>query len=119
MQCNTCKAELRWDEPRECWTCDVCRPSDGEPKPKFSKGAVPEVLFAPEHEAEIRRICKEEFERMMNETTVIPEEKTDWRGDAKKLGISLYDKELSRPRKKEDVLKDIELKSQEDNNETP
>ena len=33
-----------------------------------------------------------------------------WREEAKELGVPLYDKELKRPRKKVDVLADIEAK---------
>ncbi len=119
MQCNTCKAELRWDEPRECWTCDVCRPRNGEIKPKFNDGAIPDIIFNEVQEKEIRRIIVDELKYLNSPCEKCVDEVKDWRGEAKKLNIPLYDKELNRPRKKEDVLKDIELKSQEDNNETP
>lgn len=109
MKCPTCKANLRWDKPRECWNCDNCHPV-GEPKPKFDVGAIPEVIFQKKQEDEIRRIVREELEKFGNETTII-EEKTDWRGDAKRLGIPLYDHEAGKLRKKVDVLKEIEEKS--------
>ena len=35
-----------------------------------------------------------------------------WREEAKELGIAVYDKELKRPRKKVDVLADIEAKKE-------
>ena len=34
----------------------------------------------------------------------------DWREEAKELGVALYDKELKRPRKKDDILADIEAR---------
>lgn len=40
-----------------------------------------------------------------------------WREEAKELGIAVYDKKLKRPRKKLDVLRDIELKKAEVTNE--
>lgn len=116
MQCKTCKGELVIDEVRECLVCPVCHPS-GAPKPKFNDGAIPDVIFSEVHENEIRRIVRDEHQKIVD---AVIEYKNDWRGDAKALGIPVYDQVKKCPRKKVDVLKDIEEKSlTKDNNETP
>lgn len=109
MKCKTCRGKLRWDQPRECWVCDHCHPQ-GEPKEKFDEGTVVEPTF----EEKVRAIVRDELKNPMlsldSETGKVSEV-SEWRGQAKRLGIDLYDRENNRPRLKVDVVKEIEEKS--------
>ena len=94
-----CGEELTYDEDRRCYYCARCRPRKG------AKGKpVPKKL----DEARVRQIVQEEIEKAFDVEEVV-ETKT-WKDKAKELGIPVYDTERKRPRKKVDVLAEIEEK---------
>lgn len=127
MKCRKCEGKLTRDEKRGCHFCPVCNPLPTAPviteEPEPNKR-----VDEPWTDKRIREIVQDELmnwhirkpsvtvseikatvgggEANVNKTV----ESETWRETAKRLDIPVYDKDNKRPRKKLDVLKDIEEK---------
>jgi uncharacterized Zn finger protein (UPF0148 family) len=116
--CRRCRSQLIYDEKRGCKYCPVCHPpSTVEPVELVKKKKLIDVQLTEERVREIVRdeladwhIQKPSVTVSEAKTLIIDDDipKTGWRAEAKELGIDVYDKERKRPRKKVDVLEDIE-----------
>lgn len=133
MKCRKCTGELTRDEERGCYFCPVCNPVPTAPviaeEPEPNKR-----VDEPWTDKRIREIVQDELmnwhikkpsvtaseikatvgggEANVNETVIkqdTPKPET-WRETAKRLEIPVYDKDKKCPRKKVDVLSDIEAK---------
>ena len=123
MKCKGCLGELVKDEKRGCFYCPVCHPPQEEiiPESEKSRDKYIDVPLTPEQESRIRNIVRDEIENWHIPKKVelaeipIPEldKHVNWRSEAKELKIELYDKEAKKPRRKVDVVNDIELKIKE------
>jgi len=109
LRCRRCDGELTRDEKRGCWVCLNCYPPRSKP-PSAPKKEAKYIDVKPtekrvielikEQEDWIRDIVVDEIGNWHRPKT--SPVKSDWRQQAKDLGIPLFQ------RKKEDVIKDIE-----------
>lgn len=129
-KCKRCSTELVKDKDRDCLYCPLCHPIQKQSVPmeeleknyidvkpsdmrkeeiiKIIKGVVPSMII---EELENWHIKKPVEEPVVEEPVVEElDENKNWRDEAKELEIETYDKENSRPRKKVDILIDIEKK---------
>lgn len=111
--CNHCRAELTYDEKRNCMVCRVCHPEGGD-KPLVPQ-TKPKLLDVKFTEEQIRAIVRDELENWhIQKPPVTKDEivtgrdyqagKPDWRQQAKELGINSFG------RKKAEVLAEIASK---------
>lgn len=105
----TCKKELTFLDDSKCWRCLICNPlPKEEPAPPKEKKPFLDVHITEERVREIVRDELENWHIQKPPVTAVEAKKidsalrTDWRVQAKELGIPLFQ------RKKADVLKDIE-----------
>lgn len=122
----TCKKELTYLEDTNCWRCLICNPlpKNVTPEPEKEDRSVDVRLDKKQTIALIdkmvREIVRDELENWhIQEPSVTREEVTEildipnWREEAKELGVELYNHEMKCPRKKVDVLVEIERKKDE------
>ena len=126
--CKRCSTELVKDEDRGCSFCPLCHPKSKQALPvqelpknyidvkpnemrkeeiiKIIKNIVPDLIREELENWHIKKPLVDE--PIPTKTEPIVEDNPDWRVEAKRLNIKLYDKENNKPRKKVDVLLDIE-----------
>lgn len=132
IECKRCSTELTKDEDRNCLYCSQCHPLQKKSMPlqeieknyvdvkptekrtaeiiKIIKNVVPDLI---REELENWHIKKPVVDKVVVDEPVIevnPNEHKDWKVEAKELNIETYDKVNNRPRKKIDVLADIQKK---------
>ncbi len=120
-ECKRCGTELTKDEDRGCFYCGLCHPIQNKsvPMEQLEKNYI-DVKPSEKRVEEIIKIIKnivpdiirEELENWHMDKPVVDEpiieDNKNWKADAKELNIEVYDKENKRPRKKVDVIADIE-----------
>ncbi len=131
--CTQCRSELSIDEKRGCKICLTCHPPQTVVQKKEEKDRKHylDIKLTPEQRNRIVVVIKEIVPAMILDVlenwhiqkppvildaNVINEAieshtrevaNKSWREQAKSLGIEVYDKENKRPRKKDDVIKEI------------
>ncbi len=131
-KCTRCKGELTFIEKTKCYRCLTCYPEgQNQPVEKPVKKEDPDIVILKKRIRDVIAevvpdMIREELENWVAPATMtftngnqaeiqIPEldKKKNWRSEAKDLGIEVYDREKKCPRKKVDVVKDIEDKLNE------
>ena len=116
MDCKRCKKELVKDEKRGCMFCPSCHPLQKEqPKEEEKERHYVDIKMT---EARVRVIVRDELENWhiqkpsvtRDEIKEVVAPPTDWRQQAKDLGIILT-KPTGGARKKIDVLAEIQAKT--------
>ncbi len=133
--CNHCRSPLSYDEKRNCKVCLTCHPHPNEQKPVEEKErhyvdvpwteeriievidkVVPDMILGLLRNWHIQKppVLRDEIPEAIGVGSGVAvtelEKPETWRQTAKRLGISLFDNEKRCPRKKVDVLNDIEEK---------
>lgn len=123
--CKRCGTKLTRDEERNCLFCGQCHPLSNKsvPMEELEKNYI-DIIPNKKRKEEIIKIIKDivpdlilqelenwHIKKPVETETLIkdnPDEPVNWKSEAKELNIELYDKKTNRPRKKVDVLLDIE-----------